>query len=320
MSIVIGKNTIAKKYLLLLPIMLSLWGCESLPFRWGEEVGVKDLVVKGGGGSKPQKLILAGDNPASLKPTNNGLSNPTNNVAINNANNNTASAPQMVTKKTPYKVVKGDTIYSLARQNNMTPAEFAKDNGLKITDQLKIGQNITISKKVASNAAGNAIGNSDGMTPPRAQMAVTETPIASSNATTNDKANSSGQPQALAWPLQQSNILQKFGEGTSQDGLILAGSMGQNVAAVSGGTVIYVGTDIKPLGLLVLVKHDNGLVSTYGYLQKSLVKKGDAVKRGQIIATVGRSGLAQRPQLYFEIRKNNQPSNPLNFLPARASN
>ena len=284
---------------------LVLWGCESLPFRWGGDVEVKDLVVKGGGVGKPQKILPA---PAMVPPTD------SNKLADGRVVKNKSMEKKLVEKKITYKVVKGDTIYSLARQNNMTVADMAKDNNLKITDQLKIGQNIVIRKKIVENAQGN----SNGMTPPTSQSAVTTTPLTAPSA--NNDNGSVAQPQGFIWPLQRPSLLQKFGDGASQDGVILGGAMGQNVVAAGNGAVIYVGTDIKPLGLLVLVKHDNGLVSTYGYLQKSFVKKGDMVKRGQLIAALGRSGMAQRPQLYFEIRKKNRPANPLDFLPARANN
>ena len=286
-----------RKNYLLLALPMLLWGCETLPFRWGESVDVDSLVAKN---SKPAKVVPLNDNRVLRV------------ADANKVAEGRLVETKLVEKKISYKVVKGDTIYSLARQNSMTPADLAKANDLKLTDQLKVGQTITIIKKVTENveSATNATTN-DGITLPKKQAAVEQGNIAN-----NDGGDTADKPARFAWPVQGGNIVQKFGEGVSQDGVILSGALGQNIFAVAGGQVIYVGTDIKPLGLLVLIKHDNGFVSTYGYLQKSLVKKGDEIKRGQAIAALGQSGSAQRPQLYFEIRKNNKPSNPLNYLSA----
>ena len=286
-----------RKNYLLLALPMLLWGCETLPFRWGDNVDVDSLVAKN---SKPAKVPTLDNRVIKI-------------TDANKVAEGRLVETKLVEKKISYKVVKGDTIYSLARQNNTTPADLAKLNDLKLTDQLKVGQTITITKKVTENVASttNAASN-DGMTLPKKQTAVEQDNLSASNSG-DDNAD---KPTRFAWPAQGVSILQKFGEGVSQDGVILGGAMGQNILAIAAGQVIYVGTDIKPLGLLVLIKHDNGLVSTYGYLQRSLVKKGDEVKRGQAIAALGQSGSAQRPQLYFEIRKNNKPSNPLGYLPA----
>ena len=64
------------------------------------------------------------------------------------------------------------------------------------------------------------------------------------------------------------------------------------------------------LGNVVLVKHSAGYITAYGNIDAALVKKGDAVKRGQTIATAGQTGNVTSPQLLFEVRKGAAPVNP----------
>ena len=71
---------------------------------------------------------------------------------------------------------------------------------------------------------------------------------------------------------------------------------------------------VKSYGNLVLVRHSNGYVTAYAHASEVLVKRGDAIKRGQIIAKSGQSGEVGSPQLHFEIRKGSSPVDPLQFL------
>ena len=80
------------------------------------------------------------------------------------------------------------------------------------------------------------------------------------------------------------------------------------------GVVGYSGNDVKSYGNLVLVRHSNGYVTAYAHASEVLVKRGDAIKRGQIIAKSGQSGEVGSPQLHFEIRKGTSPVDPLQFL------
>ncbi|MFL4990206.1 MAG: murein hydrolase activator EnvC family protein, partial [Microvirga sp.] len=80
------------------------------------------------------------------------------------------------------------------------------------------------------------------------------------------------------------------------------------------GTVTYAGSEVKGYGNLVLVKHENGYVSAYAHNGSLNVKRGEQVKRGQVIATSGQTGNVTSPQLHFEIRKGAQPVDPMKHL------
>jgi murein DD-endopeptidase MepM/ murein hydrolase activator NlpD len=86
------------------------------------------------------------------------------------------------------------------------------------------------------------------------------------------------------------------------------------VKASEDGVVAYAGNELKGYGNLVLVRHPNGFVTAYAHASEVMVKRGDQVKRGQIIAKAGQTGNASSPQLHFEIRKGSTPVDPNQYL------
>ena len=102
--------------------------------------------------------------------------------------------------------------------------------------------------------------------------------------------------------------------GKANDGINLAVPEGTPVKAADDGVVAYSGNELKGYGNLVLVRHSNGYVTAYAHASELLVKRGDTIKRGQIIAKSGQSGEVGSPQLHFEIRKGSSPVDPLQFL------
>lgn len=115
------------------------------------------------------------------------------------------------------------------------------------------------------------------------------------------------------WPAKGA-MVRSFGKsGYGAKGILIKGQLGEPIRASAGGTVVYAGGALKQYGLLVIVKHNNTWLSAYGRNQKLLVHQGEHVQSGQRIATMGRlpDGV---PGVYFEIRKNGNPINPLPFL------
>jgi len=93
-----------------------------------------------------------------------------------------------------------------------------------------------------------------------------------------------------------------------------ARSRGAPIAAIEAGTVAYAGNELRGYGNLILIKHTDGWISAYGHCDELLVKKGDQVNRGKVIAKVGATGNVSEPQLYFELRRGKQPVDPRQFL------
>jgi murein DD-endopeptidase MepM/ murein hydrolase activator NlpD len=86
------------------------------------------------------------------------------------------------------------------------------------------------------------------------------------------------------------------------------------VVAAENGVVVYAGNEIPGFGNLILVRHTDGWATAYAHNDKLLVAKGDNVARGQPIAHVGATGSVAEPQSHFEIRKGNEPVDPLKYL------
>lgn len=99
-------------------------------------------------------------------------------------------------------------------------------------------------------------------------------------------------------------------------GIVIEGKAGEPVLAASDGRVIFSGTGPRGYGNLLIVKHDDDLLSVYGHNRALLVKEGDAVTRGQRIAEIGSSD-AERAQLRFEIRRQGKPVDPMRYLAPR---
>ena len=133
------------------------------------------------------------------------------------------------------------------------------------------------------------------------------------------------QPSADAggfrWPVR-GRVISGFGKkpnGERNDGINLAVPEGSAVKAAEDGTVIYAGNELKSYGNLVLIRHPDGWVSAYAHNSELNVKRGEEVRRGQIVALSGMSGGVTTPQVHFELRKDATPVDPLQHLHATAS-
>ena len=116
------------------------------------------------------------------------------------------------------------------------------------------------------------------------------------------------------WP-SEGRVIATFDDGRNK-GLDIAGKAGQPVVAAGSGKVMYAGSGIRGYGNLVIVKHSNSLLSAYAHNRKIVVKEGDNVTKGQLIAEMGDSD-ADLVKLHFEIRQQGKPVDPTRFLPVR---
>ncbi len=129
-------------------------------------------------------------------------------------------------------------------------------------------------------------------------------------------AEGAGGLPTFRWPAN-GRVIAGFGtspNGVQNDGINLALPEGTSVKSAEDGVVAYAGNELKGYGNLVLVRHPNGYVTAYAHAKEILVKRGDQVKRGQVIARSGQTGNVNAPQLHFEIRKGASPLDPMRFL------
>jgi murein DD-endopeptidase MepM/ murein hydrolase activator NlpD len=125
-----------------------------------------------------------------------------------------------------------------------------------------------------------------------------------------------GAHQSFRWPVR-GRVIQGFGPkqgGGQNDGINVAVPQGTPIKAAEDGVVAYAGSELKGYGNLVLVRHSNGFVTAYAHASELNVKKGEAVKRGQVIGKAGQTGNVASPQLHFEVRKGATPVDPSQYL------
>jgi murein DD-endopeptidase MepM/ murein hydrolase activator NlpD len=233
-------------------------------------------------------------------------------------------------------VNRGDTLMSIARHNHISLAELARANGLPPSAKLKLGMKINVPVRSAATApvlqpaAVAAAQPVAAAAPPVTRVAavVTDTqprarlaqavPTADEPAVESPvkAAEATGALPTFRWPAR-GKVIAAYGAKTNgkvNDGINLAVPEGTPIKAADDGVVAYSGNELKGYGNLVLIRHSNGYVTAYAHASELMVKRGDAIKRGQVIAKSGQSGEVQSPQLHFEIRKGSSPVDPLQFL------
>ncbi len=128
----------------------------------------------------------------------------------------------------------------------------------------------------------------------------------------SETAKAAGANPEFRWPAR-GRIIQAFKPG-GNDGINIAVPEGTSVKAAESGVVAYAGNELKGYGNLILIRHPNGFVTAYANNGDIEVKRGETVKRGQVIAKSGQSGNVASPQLHFELRKGATPVDPTQYL------
>ncbi len=248
------------------------------------------------------------------------------------------------------KVKKGDTLSSLSRRygvpveaivsaNNLPDGHLAAGQELVMpgvsaakvaaaskpaqnvrvvkTETIKAPEGTSLAEEEAAEAAGNLRQNEAG-------------DIAASSETTGPRVASVDQLPApdpmsgnsFRWPVK-GRVIAGFGtrpDGGHNDGIDVAVPQGTSVKAAENGVVAYAGNELKGYGNLVLVRHANNWVSAYANNAELLVKRGEKVRRGQIIAKAGATGAVSQPQVHFELRKGSRPVDPTKHMSDQAAN
>jgi len=252
---------------------------------------------------------------------------------------NAAPAPLGPPPPGYYRVKPGDTLYRIALENGQNYRDIATWNNLTNPNQIEVdqllrvappGSNPTLAGPGVSSAPviiGSGVqsaplgGNNPqsnvplGSLPPAAPLTTTPAPLASIPPT--PAMSGSSMPNAveglsLIWPAR-GPIINRF-DDVKNKGVDIGGALGDPVRAAADGRVVYSGSGLRGYGNLIIVKHDATFLTAYAHNQTLLVKEGDAVTRGQNIATMGNSD-ADRVMLHFEVRKQGKPVDPLKYLP-----
>jgi len=202
-------------------------------------------------------------------------------------------------------VRRGETLYSIAFRYGKNPGEVARWNRLGDGSLIYPGQVIRLTPPpgYVSRSSSTPRPSASGGTPSRP----TPKPL----------PDIPSQPAPdWAWPTKGRIDVEFGAQPGPGTGVLINGAAGQPIQAAASGRVVYAGSGLIGYGQLIIIKHNDTYLSAYGYNRSLLVKEGQDIKRGQQIATMG-EGPERKPRLHFEIRRNGEPVNPRQFLPAR---
>jgi murein DD-endopeptidase MepM/ murein hydrolase activator NlpD len=221
-------------------------------------------------------------------------------------------------------VAPGETLHSISRLYGKPVLVLAKANNIPPDTMVKVGQRLVIPDlRVSPQAAPRAQATlpapkgpelATAESPHSARVATPAAPVAQDSPAKT--AEPAGDLPSFRWPVR-GRVIAGFGpkpNGLTNDGINLAVPEGTPIKAAEDGVVAYAGNELKGYGNLVLVRHSNGFVTAYAHASDILVKRGETVKRGQVIAHSGETGNVTSPQLHFEIRKGATPVDPAQYL------
>ncbi|CAM5383980.1 Murein hydrolase activator NlpD OS=Afipia felis OX=1035 GN=nlpD PE=3 SV=1 [Afipia felis] len=231
----------------------------------------------------------------------------------------------------------GDTLMNISRRNHISVQELARANNLPVTAQIKIGDRITVPSSSKTLGAAPQTARPAAVAAAPQPQPVAAKPVATAAAEPVQKARMATETKEIEqthaqspvktaeatnalptfrWPVR-GRVIAAYGaktNGKQNDGINVAVPEGTPVKAAEDGVVAYSGNELKGYGNLILVRHASGYVTAYAHASELMVKRGDTIKRGQVIAKSGQSGEVGSPQLHFEIRKGSSPVDPLQFL------
>lgn len=239
-----------------------------------------------------------------------------------------------------YRVGANDTLTGIARMYGVPSSKIAQMNSVSAPYRLQQGQVLRIPSTVKRQQEQKRIvaATQKSIMPPQPKPVPNNTtpqstttviraapkpvvvskppstrmPAPSKPVTTVSKVSRQG----FIWPVK-GKVISSYGPKAGHlhnDGINIAAPRGTAVAAAADGTVAYVGDALSGYGNLVLLRHDNGMVTAYAHLDRVTVSKGMRVRQGQAIGTVGSTGTVANAQLHFEIRKGIETLDPKRYL------
>jgi lipoprotein NlpD len=203
-------------------------------------------------------------------------------------------------------VEQSETLYSIAWRYDLNVTQLAKINGLSTSYRLRRGQLLNIDK--------NAVAKIKPKTSATANIIKTAKKIIKNDDNKKisqvKKSLTSLNNQALIWrnPVK-GKVTETYNPKDLRKGIEYKAKPGVAVVPAARGVVVYAGDGLRDYGKLVIIKHSDYLLSAYGHNQKLLVSEGQVVGESEIISKLGSTG-----RLYFEIRKNGKPVNPMAYI------
>ncbi|MFT5278103.1 MAG: lipoprotein NlpD, partial [Granulosicoccus sp.] len=225
-----------------------------------------------------------------------------------------------------YEVQKGDTLFAVAFYSGNDYRDIAKYNNLQPPFSIYPGQMLELipssgnyinSKNKPINAMPTA--TTKVVVDPKKTQEYGEVELEKHRKKSKQKIQASNKPDknsAWIWPATGESTSAVVGSDGTNRGVDIKGKLRSPIYAAVNGKVVYAGNALKGYGNLVIIKHDNNLLSAYAHNDTILVSEQAYVKQGQQIATMGRTD-ASEVMLHFEIRRKGKSLDPLKFLPKR---
>jgi lipoprotein NlpD len=193
----------------------------------------------------------------------------------------------------------GETLYSIATRYGIAWRELARVNGIGGDYLIRPGDRLRLPKP------GRPASASTSPAPPAAPSTRKASP--------DDPAHL---PPAWRWPVDVGSVAGTVRQPSGGVGLRIDGGLNQPILAAADGNVVYTGSGLLGYGQVVIINHVRGWLTAYGHNAFVHVQEGEEVRAGQQIARMG-LGPGQRAMLYFEIRFEGEPQDPLAQLPPR---
>lgn len=187
---------------------------------------------------------------------------------------------------TIHRVVRGETLWSISRHYGVDLDALVRANQISDVSKVEIGRKLVIpSVSIRQHRSAK-------------------------NWKTSDR-------DSFIWPVQ-GRVISIFGMrrlGAVNKGIDIQAPQGTDVVASRSGRVSFIHEALPGFGKTIILDHDDGFATVYAYVAEILVRSGDQVQGGQVIARVGKTGRTEVPALHFEIRRHQRPQNPFHYLP-----
>ena len=217
-----------------------------------------------------------------------------------------------------YTVKPSDTLFSIAWRYGLDYKQLALWNNMSLNEIIHPGDRLLLvdPRKQSSVAVRNGNRNQTTTRPSTARQSASTASSSRSQKPASVAAEETlSSPGSWIWPTNGPLMNSFLVTDVDRRGLNIKGKLKQPIKAIGEGRVVYSGNGLAGYGNLVIIKHSETYLSAYAHCQTRLVAEGDKVKKGQQIATMGTKDDLAR--LYFEIRKNGKPVDPVKLLPKR---
>ena len=219
-----------------------------------------------------------------------------------------------------HPVKKGQTLYAIAKAYGMSAEELQSINGISDPSDLDVGHHLWIPNSDRLVYVAPTVEKApDVFKPPVPQK---KKSVTKKKTTTTKrkiapaKRKTARTKRKLMWPVKGGTLTSRFGtrNGKNHHGIDIGARRGTPIRAANKGKVEFSGWGPTGYGLMIIIKHPGNLTTVYAHNSRNLVKKGSKVKRGQMIARVGKTGRATGPHVHFEVRNDAHAKNPLLYL------